>query len=243
VVTPRLTLVQYPGLRRGATLSPPCAKVHMALRFKKLDYDVIDLQGPWQVRRYNRRGRVPVLLVDGVPIVDSTDILTELERRFADPPLTPRLPRDAMWCKIVEDWADEVLYFYSVYLRWCVPENVERMRRVAFSGLPVPARWIVPRLAVREVRRRARGQGVGVKDRATVERELDECLATIELMLSTGPWLAGPDPSRADLAVCAVLDQLRIERLTPGVARTIESRAGICAWTERLHARAASAAG
>ena len=233
-MTPRLTLVQYPGLDPGTTLSPPCAKVHMALRWKRLTYDVIDLTAPWQVKRYNSRGRVPILLVDGSTVVDSTDILTELDRRFPEPRWTPRDARDATEAKILEDWADEVLYFYGLYLRWCVPENVERMRAVAFGRLPWPARWIVPPLAIREVRRRARGQGVGLKDRATVEREFDECLNAIESLLEGRSWLAGTDPSRADLAVGAVIDQLRILRLTPRVAHRIDARPSLRAWLDRL---------
>jgi glutathione S-transferase len=242
-VTPRLTLVQYPGLSRGATLSPPCGKAQMALRFKHLEFDVRNVGGPWQAKRYNPRGRVPVLLVDDVPIVDSTDILTELDRRFPERPLAPRVPRDAMWAKILEDWADEVLYFYAVYLRWCVKANVARMRRVGFAGVSASTRWLVAPLAIRIVRSRARKQGVGLKDEATVEREFDECLTTIEQMLAVGPWLAGPDPSRADLAVCAVLDQLRIERLTPDAASAIGARSALREWTDRLHVLAPSAAG
>ncbi len=234
MVSPRLTLVQYPGLDRGTTLSPFCAKVHMALVRKRLPYEVLDLSAPWQVKRYNPRGRVPILVLDDVRIADSTDILTELDRRFPDPPLAPRDPRDATLAKLIEDWADEVLYFYGVYLRWCVPANVARMREVAFGRLPRLVRWVVPALAVREVRRRARGQGVGLKDQATVEREFAECLDAIESLLVGGSWLAGPEPSRADLAVGSIVDQLRIARLTPDVARRIEARSRILSWVERL---------
>jgi glutathione S-transferase len=242
-VTPRLTLVQYPGLSTGATLSPPCGKVQMALRFKGLGYEILNLSGPWQAKRYNPRKRVPVLLIDGAPIVDSTDILTELDQRYPEPRLAPRVPRDAMWAKILEDWADEVLYFYCVYLRWCVPENVARMRRHGFAALPAMTRWLIAPIAIRIVQSRARKQGVGVKDEATVRRELDECLTTIEEMLAIGPWLAGPDPSRADLAVCALLDQLGVDQLTPDVARAIESRPVLRAWADRVHALAPNAAG
>ena len=78
---PELTLVQYPGFTGKTTLSPPCAKVHMALHFKGLAYSIRNVNTPAQVRRFNPRGRVPVLLIGGETVVDSTDILTELERR------------------------------------------------------------------------------------------------------------------------------------------------------------------
>ena len=65
---PAITLVQYPGLVAKNTLSGPCGKVHMALRYKGLSYEIKNCFSPSQVKRFNPRGRVPVLLIDGEPI-------------------------------------------------------------------------------------------------------------------------------------------------------------------------------
>ena len=56
---PSITLVQYAGLSDDTTISPPCGKVHMALRFKGLEYGIKNVQSPAEAKRYNPRGRVP----------------------------------------------------------------------------------------------------------------------------------------------------------------------------------------
>ncbi len=232
---PRITLYQYAGLERGTTLSPPCGKVRMALAFKGLAFAVHDCRTPAEVRRYNPRGRVPVLEIDGERIVDSTDIVSELERRFPEPPLEPADPRARALAWLLEDWADESLYFCGLWLRWRDPEGFARVRARVLSRMPIPLRWIVPALVRRETARRASGQGIGLKDKATVLRELDAHLAALAGLLEDRPFLVGDAPSRADLAVAAVLDQLAIEALTPEAARLIGGHDALEAWRERVH--------
>ncbi len=231
----KIIIVQYPGFTPTTTLSPPCGKVHMALAFKKLDYEVLALSSPTQVKRYNPRGRLPVLSIDDELIVDSSDILTELDRRFLHSPMLPEEPIDRARASMLEDWADEVLYFYDVWYRWLDPRNAKRMKREVLAHLPIPFRWLVPPLAAREVRRRARGQGIGLKEPAAVRREYRECLDCLVELLRYDDYLVAGRMTRADFAVCAVLDQLRIPRLTPDAAAEIDARPEVVAWLERIH--------
>lgn len=71
-----LVLYQYPGLSRHATLSPPCGKVQMALRYKGLEFRIHNLRTPGEVRKINTRGRVPALRIGGELVADSSDALT-----------------------------------------------------------------------------------------------------------------------------------------------------------------------
>lgn len=237
-----ITLVQYAGLSPKTTISPPCGKVHMALRFKELKYRVRNIKSLGEVKRANPRGRLPALVIDGDTIVDSSDIVSEIEKRFPDPPLEPDDPFERAHVKILEDWADEVLYFYGVYVRWCVPENFERMRREYFSRLQAPLRWFVPALVRRDMTRRSQQQGFGLKGEEAVRRELDECLDAIEVLLHAGPFVVGDQITRADLAIACILDQLLLERLNPDVAAEIRARTELMDWLERVHERAPSAA-
>jgi glutathione S-transferase len=239
---PPITLIQYPGLSSGTTMSPPCAKVHMALRLKGLPYQIKNLRTPNEARRYNPRGRVPALLLGAETIVDSTDILTALDARFPDPPLEPDDPLERARAKILEDWADEVLYFYGVYTRFAVPENFARLKAEVFSRMPPPLRWIIPPLARRMLLQRIRGQGVGLKEPEVVRREAAECLQALAQLLSSSAWLAGKRLSRADIAGCACLDQYRLRQLTPDLAAAIEAHPQIVEWMDRVHELAPSAA-
>lgn len=235
---PEITLFQYPGTGGESTLSAPCGKARMALRVKGLDFKVHNVRSPAEARRFNPRGRVPAMLIDGETIVDSTDIVTALDARFPDPPLTPATPLDRAQAKLLEDWADEVLYFYLAWMRWGVDANFERMRAVRLSRLPWPRRWILPPIARRIACGRCRGQGVGLKGDDVVRRELGECLDTLEVLLQGRRFLVGDRLSRADLAVAAVVDQMDEPRLTPDVAAEVRRRPGIVAWLDRVHEKA-----
>lgn len=237
----QITVVQYPGASREGTMSAPCGKVRMTLGAKGLDFRVKNVYSPAQARRFNPRGRVPTLLIDGETIVDSTDIVTALDARFPDPPLTPVEPLERAHAKLLEDWADEVLYFYLAWLRWGVDANFERMRAVRFSRLPWPTRWIFPRIARRIARGRFRAQGVGLKGDDVVRRELAECLDALEVMLRGRTYLVGDRLSRADLAVAAIVDQMDEPRLTPDAAADVRRRPGIAAWLDRVHQTASCA--
>jgi len=232
---PQITLVQYPGSGGESTLSAPCGKVRMALRVKGLEFRVHNVRSPREARRFNPRGRVPALLIDGETIVDSTDIVTALDARFPEPPLTPAEALDRAQAKLLEDWADEVLYFYLAWMRWGVDANFERMRAVRLSTLPWPARWILPGIARRIARGRFRGQGVGLKGDDVVLRELIECLDALEVLLRGRRYLVGDRLSRADLAVAAIVDQMDEPRLTPDVAAEVRRRPGIVTWLDRVH--------
>jgi glutathione S-transferase len=116
------------------------------------------------------------------------------------------------------------------------------MKEHLLSKLAVPARWIAPTVAVREARARARGQGVGLKDAGVVRREFGECLDALVALLGSDAFVAGPKLTRADIAICAVLDQLRLAILTPDAAEAIAKHPEILDWMARVHAVAPNAA-
>ena len=67
-------------------------------------------------------GKFPAVDFGGEIIVDSSNILDHLERLVPVPPLLPANPRDRADALILEDWADESLYFFDMTMRnW--PQN------------------------------------------------------------------------------------------------------------------------
>ncbi len=232
---PQITLVQYPGTRWDQTFSPPCAKVRIALAYKKLEFETKNVATPGQAKRYNPRGRVPTLIIDEERIVDSTDILSALESRFPEQSIQPPDPALRAPIKIMEDWADEVLYFYLVYLRWMDAENFGRFRALTIDkNFPPVIRSIVAYFARREVRHRMDGQGVGLKGIAVVRRELERCLDDLEAILGMQPFVVGESFSRADISIFAVIEQLLDATINPIEAGLVERRPIVMAWCERI---------
>ena len=237
VSQPDLLLVQYGGPTPGRTLSPPCAKARMALDFKGLEHRVVSCVGPHEVRRYDPRGRTPILVVDGRSIPDSFEILSYLDEHFPDPPLLPGDPAERARCLILEDWIDEVLYFAGSWTRWQDREGYERIRPILRGGLPFPLSRVAPWFGRRMILRRLAGQGTGRKPREVVLAELAEGMRRLEALVTHQPYLCGEQLSRADLSAAALVGQLCSSVTQPAARPRLEELPALRAWLRRVHER------
>jgi len=238
-----IALYLYPGLTRDHTISGPCGKALMALRYKGLKFRFKALNTPAEVRKINPRGRVPVLQIDGEFFPDSSELLDELERRYPEPPLVPQDRVAQLEMKLWEDWADEVLYFYAVYLRW-IPDNAfTLLKERFFSRLSWPMRVLAPAVARRTVRKRALGQGIGERPEGVVRQEFQDALALLDGWLVDRDYLAGTHFSRADLSVAAMLDQIVHPVVPPALEDAVAPFLNLQAWRKRVLADAGTAAG
>src|SRR5690625_2157257 len=150
------------------TQSPFCVQLRRIMAYKKLAFEVrthplADLR---RVRRFNPIGKLPALEHRGQWVADSTDIAHYLERQFPDVPILPATPREAALSHVLEDWADESLYFYEMRLRFTFASSARRNlpRMVAMDrGL---ARWLLLRLIPRGLNGILARQGLGERPRS-----------------------------------------------------------------------------
>ena len=223
-------------------MSPPCGKIHMALRFKGLRCRVQNVHSPFQARRASPRGRVPVLIVGGRVVEDSAEILAALDALQPDPPLLPPAPELRARARVIEDWADEVLYFLAVWFRYGHEENFRRVVRKLFERSPWFVKLLGPVLVRRMMRRRLSCQGTGDKQATAIESEFCSALDAIQSLLGEQAFLLGARLSSADLAVAALLDQVDLPEVTPWPAARIQERALLMAWRGRVRALCGNAA-
>lgn len=216
--------------------SPFCVKVHRALAFKGVDYRPHVVGSPGEMKRINPGvGKVPVIEVDGEFLADSTRIIDWLEDKHPTPPLRPAEPRLAALDRIVEDQADEGLYWFAVYMRWLVPGNFFPFAGRAFGRMPPVLRSIVPRIARGTVRKQMHGQGMGRLGLEQVLANLDGQLDNLEALLADGPFLLGEDLYACDLAVFGPLRQLALPVL-PESSERIKQRQPLVDWLRRVDA-------
>lgn len=187
-------------------ISPFCDKVRRILHVKGVAYEVREVPPSrtfTEVRRVNRIGKLPTIEDDGRRVADSTDIAYYLEGRFPEPPLLPKNPLERALVHVLEDWADESLYFYEMTMRlqWS-PDSArwsrELLRADGRLGMAI-APYLVPHL----VAQRTKAQGVGRKPRDLVLRELDRHLGALDALLADGDWLVADALTIADIAVAA----------------------------------------
>ena len=227
----KIQLYQFGPLGDLESASPFCVKVRDALRYKRVPFDTINATSPIQVRRLNPRAKLPVMIDDGVKLADSTDIIRHLEARHPEPRLYPQDPRTRAMALMLEDWADESLYWHVVYERWQVPEQFAKFAEVIFSPVPAAARPMVRLLVGRQTRGQLRGQGLG---RLGVGEQREKFRAALDWLDSmvAGQFLCGAELSIADVAVAAQIGALNVP-FTPVADAEIHAHAKVMRWLER----------
>jgi glutathione S-transferase len=210
--------------------SPFCLKVRMVLDYKGIAYERVPVLGPrlFEVRRRGRTGKVPAIDIDGRLVTDSTEICHELERLAPAPRILPVDPREWALCHVLEDWADEALYFIGLHFQWLDAEG-RPMVAQAFG------KSLFGRLArvfyQARIRRQVKGQGTGRKPAERIEGDLERELEAIEALLAGSDYLLGKQPALCDFAVAAQLVYLS---RPPKSRRALERFPRATAYLERM---------
>lgn len=215
-------------------ISPFCDKIRRVLHAKHVPYQVREVppsRSFTDVRRVNRIGKLPVLEHDGRVVADSTDIARYLEERFPTPALLPAHPRERALCHVLEDWADESLYFYEMTLRFTLPHNARRWIPELTRSDPVWFQKLAPWLGGLLFGRTVRAQGVGRKPVAMLIADVERHVQAVDGLVGDGPWLVGGALSLADIAVFA---QLFCLRGADEGARAVDQHPRVAAWMERV---------
>ena len=205
-------------------------KVRAILDYKRLQYERVKTHGSTMLdlRRRGKTGKVPAVEIDGELIVDSTDIAYALDQRFADPPLFPVDPRARGLCHVLEDWADESLYFVGLYYRWFEEEGRKPIPDAFGKSL---SGRILYWYYLRRILGQVRGQGTLRKTPEHVRRDLERHLDAIEGILAPRPYLMGDRPYLCDFALWGQLNYLS---LTPVGGEAIKPRQAIGSYIVRM---------
>lgn len=216
------------------SFSPFCVKVHRALRAAGLRYERRHADRPDAYREHNPTGQVPVLLVDGVPVADSTRILARIETLGGRSllPADPRLRAEAL---LWEELADTGLNGFLVASRWADPRNWPATKAAYFAAMPGIVRAVIPSL----LRRRVIGALI---QRDVWRRGPDDCWSRLDTLLDaldaraprTGFWM-GERISIADVSLFGQLQGLR-SPMTTWQRAAVEARSNLAAWLDRVDA-------
>ncbi len=226
-----LTLYQF-------EISPFCDKLRRIMAFKGLDFNVVEV-APSRAGKYKHltpSGKFPVLVHHGTEvgdkvIVDSTDISHYLEKTFPDPSLLPSDPIEMALMHIIEDWADESLYFQEMTMRLLWRNNAERWIPILLQSETGLTRFFAQKLIRGVVKRQAEAQGTGRKSKDQILADLKRHLISLESLLEGKEWLVGEHLTLADIGVFAQI--FAIGGSEEG-ARMISEYPSIVAWISRV---------
>lgn len=229
-VMPEIVLYQFPPVPGIPSMSPFCIKVQMAFKRKNVDFKVENIMF---AKRHNPRGKLPFVVWGGETIEDSSAIIQVLEERGSGPALMPEDPRLAAEVRLLEDWADESLYWYGVFAKCADPEAWRLYKPQLVAVMPAIMRPLGPRVVLRNMLTKLRYQGLLTRSPELVQSEYERLLDALSVILHDRPYLVGDTLSIADVAVVAQWLPL-LNGATPKVKALIEARPALVDHTIRV---------
>jgi glutathione S-transferase len=223
-----------PGIEGLESFSPFCLKAQRALRFAGLQYERRLGRAPGDFKALNPTGQVPVLLVDGAPVSDSTRILQRIEALTGA--FTYALDaRERAEAWLWEEFADTALNGFLVSARWAFDENWALLREAYFGAAPwFVRRWIAPMLR-KKVLRALVARDVWRAGRDQCWSRFRETLDALEVRAPERGFWVSPTLSVADVALFGQLHSFRTP-LTPAHAAELRKRGRLCAYLDRVDA-------
>jgi glutathione S-transferase len=202
------------------SFSPYCAKVQLALKLKSVPYET---RNTLFAEKVNPRKKLPYLVWGERKLEDSTAIIEVVDAEGHGPKLIPEDAATRAEAHLLEDWADESLYWHGVRVKFAVDENWERIKPAFALGFPAMMRPVGPAVARKQTLDKLDAQGLTRRAPELAERELLRHLDSLETRLQGRRFLCGDALTIADVAVAAMLAQLN-EQICPREAAELKKR-------------------
>lgn len=215
-------------------ISPFCDKIRRILHVKGQSFETREVplsQMFTRLRKLNKVGKVPVLEHDGALISDSTEIAHYLEERFPTPALLPADKAQRGLVHVLEDWADESLYFYEVFVRFGLAHNAAQWVPTLLEHDPAWFKAIARTVIGPSLKQTLGAQGLGKKPLDRVLKDIERHVDALSGLLGEGQWLVGSTLTLADIAV---VSQLGCIGATPEGADIIGRSRAVSEWMARV---------
>jgi glutathione S-transferase len=221
--------------------SPFCLKARICLQVKGVAFRrvALTLGRRRELRQLNPLAKVPVLVHGDDVVADSSRIARYLETQYPEPALLPSDPEARAYAGLLEEWADEALYFVIGAFKWLNPENraAALANTVPEMTSPLLAPFVGP-LIRRSIRRRYAAWGYTAAALGDLRERMRDNLEVLATLLDGRPYLLGRSPSLADVAAFAQLSWLA--RYVEG--RLLDEVPAVQRWLTRVAAPAPVAA-
>lgn len=212
--------------------SPYCDKIRRVLRYKRLPFTIYEwpLAEVPLIREKNPTGKLPLLDIDGTLIPDSTNIALELERRHPTPALLPADPVQRAQVLLLEDWADESLYFYEMTTRFG-EQDFDTNAGKLLSGVPEGMRDAIAVMLRETMKTTTTTQGIGRKPPQLLADDIDRLFGAVEDLQRATGFVVGSTLSLADIAIAAQAECIGDSTIGK---RILQARPALAAYFQRV---------
>lgn len=210
--------------------SPFCDKVRRVCHYKKIPFVVeeVSLLG---ASKYSSAKKLPVIDDGGVRIEDSTQIVQYLDQKAPEPRLFPTDNAELALCNILEDWADESLYYYDIALHFSFPENAKRRAGHLLKHEKPWFRKLIGPIVPAMLRKLGESQGAGRRPREVILADIERHIGSIQDILGAQEFLVPSGFSAADISVFVELDAIKVAELGEKI---ISKYPAVVAWMARV---------
>lgn len=183
--------------------------------------------------KYSSAKKLPVIDDDAERVEDSTQIVQYLDKKYPQPSLYPTDPAELALCNILEDWADESLYYYDIALHFSFPENAKRRAGHILQHEKPWLKKLLGPLTPGLLRKMGENQGAGRRPREVILEDIDRHIESISNLLGDHDFLLPSGLSAADLSIFVELDAIKVAELG---AEIIARYPPVVAWMARIEA-------
>ncbi|MCR9104374.1 MAG: glutathione S-transferase family protein [Gammaproteobacteria bacterium] len=211
-------------------VSPFCDKVRRVCHYKGVPYTVqeVSLLG---AGKYSSARKLPVIDDGDTRVEDSTQIVQYLEQKYPQPGLFPQDAAERALCNVLEDWADESLYYYDIALHFSFAENAKRRAEHLLQHEKPLMRTLLRPFVPSLLRKLGESQGAGRRPREVILDDIDRQISSIDALLGTQDFLLPSGLSIADISVFVEVDAMRVAELGAGI---IARYPRVASWMARV---------
>jgi len=209
------TLYTFPAAFGLRNVSPFCLKVEMALTYLNIEFEIREMSDPRQAPK----NKLPFMDFNGEIIPDS-ELIFEYLDRVSQGKLYAGLSAEQKakgfaFARLAEDH----LYWIMVASRWLDASWFPNVTRGFFGKMPIPMRWIVPSVALKQMKQTYKLQGLGAHTLDEQKNFARRDLQSISDAVGENSFLLGAELSAFDFTVApqviGILDNSPETWLTP----------------------------
>ena len=182
-------------------ISPFCLKVETFLKMAKIPYQNIY---DFDIRKAPKK-RFPYIEIEGKKIADSEfiiDLIQEKEKVDLDAHLNQK---ERAISEAFKSLLEEDLISCMLYSRWVDKRYFPTIKTDLFGSLPIPLRWIIPKIAQKNVKKRLNFGGILSHNEEEIYQIGIKHIQSVANFLADKPYFMGGKPSRIDATAFAFI--------------------------------------
>lgn len=211
--------------------SPFCLKLMTYLNLAGIKHETHELMDP----RKGPKNKLPYIVDNGKTIGDSEFIITYLKQTYGDVLGEGLSASDkAVTHAFTVMFAERYYWSAMIYGRWIRPQYRQLLTETWFGMIPKPLRGLVTRPIFRDIKKAAKGHGIGLHSEDEIYALGLSDLKAVEAQLGEKDYLLGDKPREIDATAYAFLENTYSDVFTCPLGDYVKASPTLMAYIARV---------